>query len=116
MTDGFSVYKSGESVNTARIDFKGQYTGQYAVVKTNPKMRVLNGLASGDEARIFASLPSIVVEHNLIDDEGVALPRVFVEDTAGELPVALYLQLLEGINEAVQAAPWFPKAAAKTGE
>lgn len=112
----YVVYKKGQQKNTARLDFLGDFEGQYVVTKTNPKVRIVNALGGDSADDRDDALASLILEHNLQDDDGNLLPKKLTRNDIRELGMDQYFPLLEGVNEAIVAAPWFPKPKGETGE
>lgn len=87
---------------TALVKFGGDHDGLWAKIWTNPKRKHFRELNSGDEERSDTALGAMVLEHNFTDDEGKPLPAPLTYESLGELPHDLYLELGEGIGEAVK--------------
>lgn len=58
-----------KEIRTARLDLSDPFAGQHIVIRTNPRMRVFRGLASGNLEKMLDALALMSIESNLTDED-----------------------------------------------
>jgi hypothetical protein len=98
-------------IRTARVELDGDYAGTFAVVRLNPPFRVWD--LFGDSIR--QGLAEVVLEWNLVDDQGEA---VELEPTLGgatdEELVALYEGYLKVLKPEIELPKGSPTPSGST--
>lgn len=94
-------------IRTARLELSDPFAGQYLVIRTNPRMRVFRGLASGKLDEMLEALASMAIESNLTDEDDEP-----VDVTSADGWAELDSQGLEYIAGQIVEALKAPKASA----
>lgn len=106
-------FRTGQRENHTRVEF-GDY---FIIVNHKPKRKVLKAIGSGDVDRADAGIASLIAEHNLRSDEGDPLPSSLTAADLDEVDMEVYFNVVKGVNEAIEGAPWFPRdTEGKAGE
>jgi hypothetical protein len=96
-----------KEIRTAKIELGDPFAGQYLIIRTNPRMRVFRGLASGDLERMLEALASMSIESTIRDQDGTPID-VTSADGWAELDVDDLGYIADKMIEAMKA----PKASA----
>lgn len=86
------------------IKLNSEFEGWEFEARTNPTMKDVGNLASGDFDRIVEALAKLVFAWNFVDENGENMPKPSV-DTIGELPMDLATKMTEEIVKAAQQLP-----------
>lgn len=88
------------------IDKGGEsdYANWKFTARTNPPVRILSDITSGDLDRIISGLAGIIISWDFPDEDGNALPSPSV-DSIGMLPMDLIGGLAEAYTKELSAVP-----------
>lgn len=101
--------RNGYRVQTARIEFGGEFDGLWVQVKTRAPYRLIRAL--GDDEQIPDALSKLIVSHNLTDSEtGDALPDDLTAEDVERIDFALVVRIIQQTVEAVRKAGKLPKS------
>jgi hypothetical protein len=84
-------------IKTRDIELTGDYEGWHFTARTNPPMRVLTDLSSGDLNLITEALGGVIVDWNFVDEEGKAMANPSPE-AVRELPVDLAMEVARSFS------------------
>lgn len=87
-------------VNFDEIELTGYYKGWTFKIRTNPPLRVLRDIASGDLTLLGEGLASIIESWNFVDENGVLMPEPSA-DAIMELPSDLINAISAAYMEAL---------------
>lgn len=87
-------------IKTRDIELTGDYEGWHFTARTNPPMRVLTDLSSGDLERITEALGGVIVAWNFVDEAGEPMAKPS-PDAVRELPVDLAMEVARSFSTEV---------------